>query len=253
MRVIAFKIWGDYAHFRRHYTTSSPLTHTIPPPSALRGIVGGIMGFSRDRYPERLPQDKCFFGVRLLSPVKKIRLGMNYMDTKDGSWVELDPRIIRPKVKKDTHGGWRLHTQVRLELLSNPSFEIFFHHRDAKVMDELKKRLENHSPVFTPYLGITECIANFQFLWDENVEPFEEISDMVSAFKVESLEELNISDDTAGISIVKELVPCFIDSDRIRISGCEVAFCASAVPIKANVRGSLLYPGDRGKTFAFIG
>jgi len=95
MRVIAFKIWGDYAHFRRHYTTSSPLTHSIPPPSALRGVVGAILGLSSDNYPEELGCDVCQFGVRLLSPLKKIRLGINYLDTKDGKWVNFDLKAGR--------------------------------------------------------------------------------------------------------------------------------------------------------------
>ncbi len=250
MRVIAFKIWGDYAHFRRHYTTSSPLTHSIPPPSALRGFVGCIMGFSRDIYPEMLSPRRCSFGIKLSRAIKKIRLGMNYMDTKDGAWAELDLRHMRPKLKKDTHGGWRLHTQVRLELLSSPSFEIFFHHEDNNLMDELAERLKNHSPVFTPYLGITECIANFSFLWDLDVSPFEGVADIMSVFRVDSLKRIEI---TNGTSIVKELVPSFIGADRVRTGGCDVAFNPHAVPIRAEIKDAFIYPEAKGQVFSFIG
>jgi len=110
MRVISFKIWSDFAHFRKHYTTSSPLTHSIPPPSALRGFVGAIMGFSRENFPEILSPEKSKFGVRVLLPIKKIRLGLNYMDTKDGSWIQMDINTLQPVVRKDGHGNPRLHT-----------------------------------------------------------------------------------------------------------------------------------------------
>jgi len=250
MRIISFKFSGDYAHFRRHYTTSSPLTHSIPPPSALRGLVGAIMGFSQKKYTEKLAPDEALFGIRLLRPIKKIRLGMNYMDTKDGGWAELDLKRMRPKPAKDTHGGWRLHTQVRLELLKDPSFEIFFHHKDDFFMDELAQRLKAHETIFTPYLGITECIANFEFLWDSEVQPFDGIADVVSAFRLDSLKELKLSD---GTGIVKEVIPCFITNERIRISDCEVAFNPHARPIKAKVQGALFLPGKEDQIFTLIG
>jgi len=250
MRVISFKIWGDYAHFRRHYTTSSPLTHSIPPPSALRGLVGAIMGYSRDEYPEILATDKTLFGIRLLRPVKKIRLGMNYMDTKDGSWVQLDTKRFRPAVKKDGHGNPRLHTQIRMEFLKDPVFEVFFHHENEEVMDNFAVRLKLHRAVFTPYLGITECIANFEFLWDENVQPFDGVSNVLSAFKLNSLKEFKLK---GGTGIVRERLPLFIDAERIRQLGDEVIFNPHAGPILAKVDGAFKYPGGIEETFTFVG
>jgi len=250
MRVISFKIWGDYAHFRRHYTTSSPLTHSIPPPSALRGLVGAIMGFSRHEYPQILAPHKVFFGVRLLRPVKKIRLGMNYMDTKDGSWTQLDLRMFRPIVKKDGHGNPRLHTQIRMEFLKDPVFEIFFHHEDDGVMDNFAERLQAHSTVYTPYLGITECIANFEFLWDEDVQPFEGVSNVLSAFKLSALKGIKLK---GGTGIVKERLPLFIDAQRVRQLGDEVVFNPYAKTIVAEIEGTLKYPNKSDETFTFIG
>lgn len=250
MRVISFKIWGDYAHFRRHYTTSSPLTHSIPPPSALRGLVGAIMGLSRDDYPRILAPDKALFGVRLLHPVKKIRLGMNYMDTKDGSWTQLDLKSFRPVVKKYGPGIPRLHTQIRMEFLKDPMFEIFFHHEDYEVMDDFAKRLQAHKTVFTPYLGITECIANFEFLWDKEVLPFEGVSDVLSAFRLSALREFKLK---VGTGIVKESLPFFIDTQRVRQLGDEVIFNPHAQPIFAEVEEAYSYPGRSNETFTFIG
>jgi len=250
MRVISFKIWGDYAHFRRHYTTSSPLTHSIPPPSALRGLVGSIMGLSRDEYPQILAPDKASFGVRLLRPVKRIRLGMNYMDTKDSSWTQLDLRRFRPIVKKDRHGNPRLHTQIRIEFLKDPAFEIFFHHADDKLMDDFAKRLQAHKTVFTPYLGITECIANFAYLWDEDVQPFEGVSNVLSTFKLSALNGFKLK---GGTGIVKECLPLFIDAQRVRQLGDEVVFNPHAQPILAEVEGTLKYPDKPDETFAFMG
>jgi len=250
MRVISFKIWSDFAHFRKHYTTSSPLTHSIPPPSALRGFVGAIMGFSRENFPEILSPEKSKFGVRVLLPIKKIRLGLNYMDTKDGSWVQLDSSSFRPIIRKDGHGNPRLHTQVRVEFLKDPMFEIFFHHEDYRLLDEFAERLRSHRTVYTPYLGITECIANFEFLWDAEVQPFQGVSNISSAFKLEALKALKLK---SGTGIVKERLPLFIDADRLRKIGDEVIFNPHADSIVAEIEGAFRYPQTENTTFAFIG
>ncbi len=248
MRVISFKVWGDFAHFRRHYTTSSPLTLSIFPPSALRGFVGGILGLDRKRYPEILSADNSLFGVRLLSPVKKIRLGLNYLDTKDGGWVQLDKRTLLPVIKKDGHGNPRLHTQVRVEFLKNPVFEIFFHHEDVGVMNELSNRLKEKRCVYTPFLGITECIANFSFLWDMEVS---ECSDgyVISAFPLEDLESIKVEE---GVVLIKEKVPVFIDHGRIRKIAKDVAFNPFAEPLPVKLKKAYRYP-ESEFCFAFIG
>ncbi len=250
MRIISFRVWGDYAIFRRHYTTSSPLTHSVPPPSALRGLVGAILGLKREEYTTILSTDKAKFGVRLLKPVKKIRLGLNLLDTKDGGWIQLDKKTFRPLVKGDGHGNPRLHTQVRAEFLKNPDYEVFFRHEDHKLMDELRLRLLHHKSVFTPYLGITECIANFEFLWDKEVERVEGLTSVLSVFRLNDLNDLKIKDD---ISIVREVVPVFIDEERIRQIAEEIVFNPYAGPVLADVKGAFQYPGEDSGSFVFIG
>lgn len=237
MRVIAFEIWGDYAHFRKHYTTSSPLTHSIPPPSALRGLVGAMMGLSRKKYPELLSPDLSKLGVRLLSPVKKMRIPMNYIDTKDGAWLTKPPK-------------GRLHTQVRVEFLKDPHFEIFFSHKYSDFMDKFVHRLKEHQSVYTPYLGITECIGNFKFHWDSEVDEYKGISEVVSVFRVESLKEFKLK---GAMNILKERIPIFINSERIREKGDEIIFNPKGKPILAEVEGGFLYPCENKEVFTFIG
>jgi CRISPR-associated protein Cas5h len=48
-KVLVFDIWSDYAHFRRGYTTTSPLTYPFPTRTALTGIVAAILGLEIDQ------------------------------------------------------------------------------------------------------------------------------------------------------------------------------------------------------------
>ena len=53
-RVIVFDVWGDYAHFRKNYSTSSPLTYSFPPRTALSGLIGAIAGLDKSNYGSSL-------------------------------------------------------------------------------------------------------------------------------------------------------------------------------------------------------
>ena len=44
-RVLVFDIWGDFAHFRRFETTTSPLTYPFPTGSAIAGYLAAIRWF----------------------------------------------------------------------------------------------------------------------------------------------------------------------------------------------------------------
>ena len=117
-------------------------------------------------------------------------------------------------------------------------------------MEDLVTRLKSHRTVYTPYLGITECIANFEFLWDEEVETNEGLTRVVSVFKPTALKELKLE---GGTGIVKENIPLYIDTQRIRKLGEEVVFNPRAEPVLADIAGAFRYPKSADLSFAFLG
>ena len=46
-KVLVFDIWSEYGHFKKPYTTTSPLTFSIPSRTALTGIIGAILGIEK--------------------------------------------------------------------------------------------------------------------------------------------------------------------------------------------------------------
>jgi CRISPR-associated protein Cas5h len=137
-----------------------------------------------------------------------------------------------------------------MEFLKDSGFEVYFHHGDGSLMDRLSERLMQHRMVYTPYLGITECIANFEFLWDREVHPFEGVSNVLSAFRLSYLKTFKLG---TGTGIVRERVPFLINAERERLDGDEVVFNPHAGPILAEIESAYLYPGENDKTIAFIG
>lgn len=168
MKTLVFDLWGDYAHFRKYFTTSSPLTFSFPPKTALYGIVSAMVGFDKDNYLNYFQEKKCKIAIRILNPIKKTRLPLNYIDTK----------------KAIDMGGIRGRTQVNLEVLKDVKYRIYFCHEDTELQKKLKIFLKDHKTVYTISLGLSEFIGNFNYIGEyeaqKNVEEkLEEIHSII--------------------------------------------------------------------------
>jgi CRISPR-associated protein Cas5h len=164
-KVLVFDVWGEYAHFRKYYTTTSPLSFSIPPRTAVAGIIGGILGMGKDDYLNYFSKDLASIGVRILKPIKKVRVAENLIDSK------IAPMMSRIKTR----------TQIRFEFLKDVKYRIYFYHKDIDIMERLKSLLEGHKSVYTPCLGLSEHIANFEFIGE------------VEAIKLGGSEEMDIA------------------------------------------------------------
>ena len=70
MKTIIFDLQGEMAHFRRPDTTSTQLTYPFITPTAIKGLVGAILGIE-----DFVTNDKI--GIQLLNPVRTIAQQMS--------------------------------------------------------------------------------------------------------------------------------------------------------------------------------
>lgn len=222
MKVLTFDLFGDLAHFRKFYTTSSPLTFPFPPPPTIRGIVGAIMGFGRDEYLEKTKDISV--GIRILKPVKKLRTGLNLIYTKGGSG-RFDP-TLDPSRKGDINKT--LRTQVKIEFVKDSYYRIYIS-APNKFLEQLGERVKNHETHFTVSLGLSELLADFSYMGI--FEGYQlEISETVdSVIPVSTIKELDIERIQR---IGKERVPTIMDTDRTIRSYEDVVF---------NMEGKAIY------------
>jgi len=152
-KILVFDIWGDYAHFRKFYTTTSPLTFSFPPRTALCGLIGAIVGLEKEgnEYLKYFSFNEAFIGVRIINPVKKVMIAQNLIHTKDARGPGMN--LITKR------------TQIRFEFLKSPKFRIYFAYAGNKEkLKKLKQNLFEHKSVYTPVLGLSENIADFKFI-----------------------------------------------------------------------------------------
>jgi CRISPR-associated protein Cas5h len=152
MKTLVFDVYGDFGHFKKFYTTSSPLTFAFPPPPTVRGMLGAIIGVDKNDYLDVLSHDKCKIAVRILSPVKKIRMGLNHINTKGNYWIP---------AKKGSHEA---RTQIRTEFLKNPAYRLYVCHEDDQIQNRFVENIRSHKTVYTLSLGLSELLADFKFV-----------------------------------------------------------------------------------------
>lgn len=169
---LTFDISGDFGYFKKFYTTSSPLTYEIPPKTALTGIIGAILGLS---YEQRYELFECKFGIKILNAIRKIYLGINWLNTKvrntknfpNSNKDFLNSLHLPPKPNIAVFLGMEWlgqspHTQAKLELLKEPKYRIYYPNTNI-FFNKLLEKIKAHKSYFTPFLGASEFICNFKF------------------------------------------------------------------------------------------
>ena len=218
-KVIVFDVWGDYAHFRKNYSTSSPLTHSFPPRTALCGLLGAIAGLDKAEYFRHFLKDRAKIGCRILAPIKKVRIGENLIDTKSA----IKMHLIKNR------------TQIRFEFVKDPEYRIYLSHSDEAIYEKLKGLLSRHQSVYTPSLGLSQLICNFEYAGEyeirQNAAEFQSIDSVVPGSCLVEPPEFE-----EGKEYFSEVMPCEMGEGREVTEFSEVLFERNGKSIKAKAR-----------------
>ena len=190
-KLLVFDIWSEYAHFKKPYTTTSPLTHSIPSRVTVAGLIGAIAGIEKNKVNKVLSPKKSNIALKIMKPIKKTNINFNYIDTKQAKLMSRMGRSPR--------------TQIRAEYLKDVKYRIYIEIFDKSLHNTLKKLLEEHEAVYSVSLGLSENLANYEYIGEF------EYCEQASNVNIESCINLN-SVDIKNIEF-KEETECF--SDRL--------------------------------------
>ena len=217
MKVLVFDIWGDFGHFKKFYTTSSPLTFSVPPPTAVYGILGAILGLKKEEYLSRVNGRTLNLAVQILNPVKKIRMTLNYIDTKNSNSFNLI----------------KTRTQIKTEFLKNPAYRFFVSLKDENLFNKLIERVENRESYYTVSLGLANLIANFKFAGVFEAKALKSARYIDSVILSENVENIEIKE---GKKYFKEKLPVDMNPDREVLSYKDVIMELNGQKIEGNFK-----------------
>lgn len=232
-RVLIFDIWADYAHFKKYYTTTSPLTFSIPPKTTVYGVLAAIIGLDKSEYLQHFAE-QCKVGIQLLRPVKKVRMGLNLIDTsksKSNKWNIIEGR-----------------TQIRTEFLKEPAFRLYIAHENEELQKRLGEQLQNHHSYYTVTLGLSESLANFAYVGEEELTLMEDndsFVEIVTAFRVDdgNVEKGDIDFTEMGKEYFSDKIAIEMQPDREVTDYGQVVFERNGQTIKARPKRYYQLPG----------
>jgi len=250
-KMLIFDVWGDYAHFRRFYTTTSPLSFPIPPRTALCGLIGAIIGLEKEGndYLKYFSIKSAHIALRLLNPIKKTVIAENLINTKNARG---------PGMNLIKHIGGR--TPIRFEFLKDQKYRIYFYYTDEEdgLYQKLKYNLTNHKTKYTPCLGLSENIANFKFVGEFKVKM---LSSSGVYIPISTLIPLQKTSSDNGISFEREgeyfsiRVPVELNTERIVTKYSDIIFDRNGISIKAKLiepYTKINYSDGRSENIVFI-
>jgi CRISPR-associated protein Cas5h len=187
MEVLVFDLFADFGHFKVPYTTTSPLTLPVPSRTSVYGIIGALVGLDKNDYLSHFEGENCKISLGVKRPVKKIRISENLINTKNVNETYMFARMNSRKAAP--------HSPTRIEFLKDPGYRVYFHHRDQEIFDKACRHLENHHTVYTISLGISECLANFEYIGLFDAQYIEQNGELVQLDSIVPLECLSAPGD----------------------------------------------------------
>ena len=154
MKILVFDIWGEYAHFKKIYATTSALSYVVPPKTSIYGYIGAILGLEKEGniYLNSFQNKQCLIGISVRSPIVMQRLGIN-LKAELGRKKEGDP----PK-------------PTMMEFVHRPHYRLYVHHSDKSIYEALKLAVMEKRIVFTPTMGLANLVSNFKFVGEFDAE-----------------------------------------------------------------------------------
>src|SRR4030067_1306097 len=156
MELINFQLSGRFAHFLRAEASASALSYHVPPRTVILGILGAVLG---------LPKDKPQIVLEPANVATSGKLPKTHWHraTLRKNPPSPFPRFIKKTQKLDRNTVPEKPTLILQESLFDPSYTVWVSIPDPHHAD-LKDRLIKRQWHFNPSLGLSEMIADIEYL-----------------------------------------------------------------------------------------
>lgn len=169
-KCLVFSISGPFAHFRRVETSQTRLSYRIPPRTTIAGLLAGILGYDRDSYYQAFSRDHAAIAVEISDPLRTITMPISHRTVDDGSTTTIGDDTLSFKLVESAGDRQR----VAHEMLRNPQYRVFVWLSNTDAYTQLKQHLKDGTSVYTPALGLSECLATIDYHGEYTVTPIDD-------------------------------------------------------------------------------
>lgn len=162
MKLINFRLSGRFAHFLRAEASTNALSYPVPPRTVILGIIGAVLGLPKDQPQAVLePANTAISGKLPITHWHRVNL------RKDPP--AMLPYLIKNTHKSDKNTAPEKTTRLRQEWLFEPTYDIWCSIPEP-YHGQLEERLRDRQWHFTPSLGLSEMMADIEYLGSDECE-----------------------------------------------------------------------------------
>lgn len=173
MELINFRLSGRFAHFLRAEASASALSYPVPPRTVILGILGAVLGLSKDE--PQLVLEPANIAISGKLPKTHWHRAKFRKDPPASL-----PCLIKKTQKADRNTVPEKATLILQEWLFNPDYTIWVSLPEP-YHTKLEGRLNKRQWYFTPSLGLSEMMADIEYLGSKEPTPLPEGSYDVSS------------------------------------------------------------------------
>lgn len=154
-RCLSFTVSGPWGHFKRPEGNVAKRTFRIIPRTTAAGLMAAIIGVGRDSYYDVFQQDSAGVAITPVTEPRTMPVPEILLSTTDDDFINAGlAQMPDPSVERQRHS---------IMMLRNPAYRIDVTLSDSEFYSELKHNLEEGKSVYTPSLGISECLADITY------------------------------------------------------------------------------------------
>jgi CRISPR-associated protein Cas5h len=206
MNVVCFEYKAKYGHFLRAEANANGVTYPVPPRTALLGLIAAVLGRPKDALACELAEAHV-----ALSGVVPHRFWHKTNVRKD------PPASLPWRIKKSDKGTARDERNFRFpqEWLWQPYYRVWAslpgpHH------DDLASRLRNRRWHFTPCMGLSEMLADLEFVQEDVAKPIAMGSHLITAIAPQDSGRVDTTRAAdLGLTLQSLRMPVSVTEDRV--------------------------------------
>jgi len=242
VKLVIFDAKCYFAHFRKHFSTTSSLSYSFPPRTTIVGLVAAALGYNRDSYYPIFSSDKCRVALQIKSQVRHVTSTLNYLMTD---------KPLTLKKLRGMEGSMPVHVDILVSGERGPSqlsFRIFFNHENEGLLNEVAERIRKRRFAYPPSLGAANNLAELEYIDFVNAKVYRPNGEVEVCTVVPTSVIKKIYPQPGQRIYEEELVPADFSEDRSLKRQENYIYEGTGQPIKLLIDGDVFnceLKGDR--------
>lgn len=165
---LSLRLSGPWGHFRRVEGNTVKTTYRIIPRTTVAGLLAAVLGIERNGYYRLFGRDVSAIAVEPLAELRTMNLPENNLTTSTEGLKGVNTRgkvsVYYPDPTEDRQ-------RTNYEVLVDPAYRIDVWLDDDETYERLRRLLRDGKSHYTPSLGLSEYLADIEYLGEHEVEP----------------------------------------------------------------------------------